>query len=462
MGWINLFGLNPNKLSAKLATPKPGLYHTKVALVGGSSDVHLRLEEDLTGVMLVNASRMYHLNPSAAFLAYHFVQGVDPGSVLPVFRNQFGLSKLQAEHDFRAFKTDYDKMVNPNEFCPLCDMDFEISLPNSHAISAPYRMDLALTYRCNNDCLHCYNDRNRSIHELSADNWKRVLAKTWQLGIPHIVFTGGEPTIVPALPELITYAQNQGQIAGLNTNGRRLADVDYCNSLVDAGLDHVQITLESHLPDVHNAMVANPQAWQQTVAGLKNALNSRLYVMTNTTLLSPNMGDLAQFIDFVGDLGLRTIGLNALIYSGAGLNTTSGIPEEKLPELLAIAQEKTQAYGMRLIWYTPTQYCHFDPLAMGLGIKGCSAARYNMCVEPNGDVLPCQSYYTPLGNLLDDDWQTIWNHKLAVSLRERQDVPFACQTCELLNECGGGCPLARSAGKMSPPVPVSTPIPSEA
>ena len=41
-------------------------------------------------------------------------------------------------------------------------------------------------------------------------------------------------------------------------------------------------------------------------------------------------------------------------------------------------------------------------MALDLGVKGCTAALYNMCVEPNGDVLPCQSYYHPLGNLLRD------------------------------------------------------------
>jgi radical SAM protein with 4Fe4S-binding SPASM domain len=58
-------------------------------------------------------------------------------------------------------------------------------------------------------------------------------------------------------------------------------------------------------------------------------------------------------------------------------------------------------------------------------------------------VLPCQSYYHQLGNLLVDDWNTIWNHDLAVRLRERQGLPEKCTGCALLAECGGGCPLSR-------------------
>ena len=81
---------------------------------------------------------------------------------------------------------------------------------------------------------------------------------------------------------------------------------------------------------------------------------------------------------------------------------------------------------------------------MELGVKGCSAALYNMCIEPDGSVLPCQSYYTQLGNILTDPWDSIWNHDLSLSLRERRNLPAGCNTCALLAECGGGCPLARS------------------
>jgi radical SAM protein with 4Fe4S-binding SPASM domain len=274
--------------------------------------------------------------------------------------------------------------------------------------------------------------------------WKRTLDLLWSIGIPHIVFTGGEPTLRPDLPELIAHAENLGQITGINTNGRNLKDPVFVQSLVDAGLDHVQITLESHNPAIHDHMVAPRGAWNETVAGLRNALATRLFVMTNTTLLQENAPFLSETLDFLADLGVPTIGLNALIYSGRGSTVGTGLPESALPPLLDLARNKTEAAHQRLIWYTPTQYCNFDPVQMDLGVKGCSAALYNMCVEPDGSVLPCQSYYTSLGNILTDSWQSIWQHDLAVSLREHRNLPDECHTCALLSECGGGCPLART------------------
>jgi radical SAM protein with 4Fe4S-binding SPASM domain len=73
-----------------------------------------------------------------------------------------------------------------------------------------------------------------------------------------------------------------------------------------------------------------------------------------------------------------------------------------------------------------------------------------MCIEPEGSVLPCQSYYQPLGNLLTDPWQSIWNNPLAVNLRERKDIPAGCKACDFLIECAGGCPLAREHQTIEP------------
>jgi radical SAM protein with 4Fe4S-binding SPASM domain len=239
-------------------------------------------------------------------------------------------------------------------------------------------------------------------------------------------------------------------ITGLNTNARRLADQAYVDELVKAGLDHVQITVEAASGQIHNEMVRSSSAWKETLEGLRNAVNSRLYLMTNTTLLRNNAQTLPEILAFLHEEKVPTIGLNALIYSGHGETVNTGLEESELPQLLRIAQDFTRKSGQKLIWYTPTQYCHFDPLMLDLGVKGCTAAYYNMCVEPDGVVIPCQSYYQGLGNLLVDDWDSIWNHPLAIQLRERKSIPSGCKTCDYLIECGGGCPLARDHQQVQP------------
>jgi radical SAM protein with 4Fe4S-binding SPASM domain len=423
------------------ALPAPGLYHYEHRAEGGRSRSHLRVDSDGHGTLVVDAARILHLNPTAAQMAYLALEGAAPEAAARAISRRYRISGSRAREDYALIAAQVGELTRPGGACPVCDLELDVRAPFSHTPSAPYRMDLAVTYRCQNDCAHCYNARPRTFPERPAADWKRMIDRLWDLGIPHVVFTGGEPTLRRDLPELIAHAEAKGQITGLNTNGRALHDPAFVKSLVDAGLDHVQITLESHAAAVHDAVVGAPGAWAQTVAGLRNALDTRLYVMTNTTLLRPNSPGLGPTLDFLADTGVPTVGLNALIYSGRGRTVGTGLREEELKPLLALARERTAARSQRLIWYTPTEYCRLDPVQNELGVKGCTAALYNMCVEPDGAVIPCQSYYHPLGNLLQDEWNAIWNHDLARSLRERRRVPEKCTGCALLAECGGGCPL---------------------
>lgn len=441
---------NAKKAFQKPSPPEVGIYHYRRESEEEKSRLHLRIDPDGCGLLIVNANRVVHLNPSAAQMAFFHLEGYSPRQAKRAIMRQFKVSSAQAQNDLREFTWQLEELLRPDGACPVCEMDLETTAPFSARPSAPYRMDLAITYRCNNNCSHCYNARPRSLPSLSLADWKRVIERVWDLRIPHIVFTGGEPTLHPDLPEMIAYAEELGVITGLNTNGRKLSDPAFVKTLVDAGLDHVQITLESHDQATHDRMVAAPGAWEETVAGIRNVAASRLYVMTNTTLLTHNSPYIEETLHFLGDLGVPTVGINALIYSGKGEEVGTGLKEENLPVLLEKAREITQQQGQRLIWYTPTQYCHFNPIQLDLGVKGCTAALYNMCVEPTGDVIPCQSYYHSLGNLLENTWEEIWEHPLALQLRNRSDIPEGCRTCDFLPECGGGCPLARDHQTIHP------------
>jgi radical SAM protein with 4Fe4S-binding SPASM domain len=436
--------------STKVDLPSPGLYHYEHQATGERSRIHLRIDGEIKegqghGMLLVNANRVVHLNPTATLMAYLQLSEKSDGEIVNILKKVYQVTEMQAINDYAQFRENFSELLRPDGACPICDLDVDIRAPFTTTPSAPYRMDMALTYRCNNDCPHCYNARPRDFTEISTPQWLQILDRLWEIGIPHIVFTGGEPTLRSDLPELIAHAESNGQITGLNTNARRLGDTKFLKNLVDAGLDHVQITVESHDPAIHDTMVHSKGAWKQTIAGLQNALDTPLFVMTNTTMLRHNSPHIEETLDFLANIGVPTIGLNALIYSGHGLTVGTGLAERELPELLELARKKTDQYSQRLIWYTPTQYCHFDPMQLELGVKGCTAALYNMCVEPNGEVIPCQSYYTPIGNMLTDPWKEIWEHELAINLRERNYIPDKCTDCSLLAECGGGCPLALNA-----------------
>jgi radical SAM protein with 4Fe4S-binding SPASM domain len=411
---------------------------------GGTVRVHLRVEPSGRGLLTINAARVIHLNQTGTEYAHFVLEGVPEDAAVRAVQRRYRVDASTARADLRHMQAQLDRLIHSDgSTCPVHDLGLERIDPFSVDIAAPYRMDLALTYRCNNRCPHCYVARSANHPEMDTTAWRAVLDRVWEIGIPHVCFTGGEATLRDDLVTLVGHAEELGLVTGLLTNGRRLSDASFVQALGEAGLDHVQITLESHDEAVHDGMVAASGAWRETVQGVRNAVAAGVYTTTNTTLTRENAsaGGIERTVVFIGSLGVPTFACNSLIYSGRGSTVGTGLREGELAPILERVREVADRQGLRLIWYTPTQYCALSPLQLELGVKACTAALYNMCVEPDGAVIPCQSYYEPLGHILHDSWDGIWNHDLALTLRERRWVPEKCRACPELPLCGGGCPL---------------------
>jgi radical SAM protein with 4Fe4S-binding SPASM domain len=405
--------------------------------------LHLRIEEDGGGVLVINASRVLFLNSTAAEYVALFIQGKDEKEVVNVMRRRYKVDEETVAKDYQEVLFVVNTFAKTPDVCPVSYLGVEKIEPFQKELSAPYRMDLAMTYRCDNNCVHCYTGGPRETKELTTEEWFKVLDRLYEIGVPHVAFTGGEPTMRDDLSKLIAHTQEMGLVSGLITNGRRLKDASYFNSLVDAGLDHVQITVESYDPKVHDKITGVEGSWDETVKGLKNAIASPIYTLSNTTLNQWNVKDILKTVEFLHGLGLQQFACNSLIYSGKAPDVVKdfALEDSSLEPILTSIRNKAHELGMEFVWYTPTEYCVLDPLQLELGIKSCSACRISMCIEPDGTVIPCQSYFTPLGNILKDDWVKIWRHPLCQKLRARKYVPEKCFDCPSLNICGGGCPL---------------------
>jgi radical SAM protein with 4Fe4S-binding SPASM domain len=405
--------------------------------------LQLRIDDNGRGVMVINANTVLHLNETASTYAYYFMQGIPETALLKQIRSLYKVDEPKAKQDYEKLVYTISTLANTEKVCPVSFLEVEKEEPFSYKYSAPLRMDMALTFRCQNNCVHCYAGGPHETVEMNTAQWKEVINKLGDIGIFILTFTGGEPTLREDLPELLQYAQNKGMVTGLITNGRRLKDKAYVETLEKAGLDFVQITLESHKAQIHDLMTDSKGSWLETIAGIKNAVNSQIYVTTNSTLSKHNASEFLETIDFIKELKVAAFGCNSLIYSGKAnaVDEEFAITYETIKELLPSIREKAQQLGLKFLWYTPTQYCRFDPVQAGLGVKSCTAALINMCVGPNGDVYPCQSYFESLGNILRDKWVTIWNHPTALKIRNREYAESKCEKCSQLQICGGGCPL---------------------
>ncbi|MCW4019504.1 MAG: radical SAM protein [Candidatus Bathyarchaeota archaeon] len=431
-----------NKILGKKAVPAGRYTYRGTGEFKGMA-LQLRVEPGERGVMVINANTVLHLNPTATSFAYYFMQGMPEAEVVKKIRGMFRVDAAKAKADYEKLVYTISTLAETERICPVSFLEVEKEEPFSYAYSAPLRMDMALTFRCQNNCVHCYAGGPHETPEMTTAQWKEAIDRLSNIGVFILTFTGGEPTLRDDLTELLRYAEVKGMVTGLITNGRNLKDKAYVDALEKAGLDFVQVTLESHKPEIHDQMTASSGSWKETVTGIRNAVNSQIYVTTNSTLSKHNAANFLDTMDFLKGLGVDAFGCNSLIYSGKANEVSQefALTIDNLKALLPQIRDKAQQLGLKFLWYTPTQYCQFDPVQNGLGVKSCTAALINMCVGPNGDVYPCQSYFESLGNILKDSWSKIWNHPTAKKIRNREYAEAKCKDCPQLQVCGGGCPL---------------------
>lgn len=437
----------------RLPQPAPGLHTWRTTTPDGHERrLHLRVDPPGSGTLFIDVTDVIHLNATAVPLAVLALDGVPADTAHTIMRRTFRAANAQQLREDVAQVYALIAHARANDSSCVCGIGTVQQAPIfSTRAGAPYKADLALTYGCNNGCAHCYNEPDRlAMPSLPRAAWQQVIDTLHRAGVPHLIFTGGEATLHPDLLDLITYADQRGHIVGLNTNGRRMAQPAFTAELAAAGLNHVQVTLGSSRPAIHDEIM-QAQSFAQTVRGIENALASRMHVITNTTLMRRTMDHVEEIISFLHRLGIRTFAMNGMIYSGGGFADPQAIPEDQLAPLLVRVRDHAADLGMRFLWYTPTEYCRMSPVELELGAKRCNAGEYSICVEPDGSVLPCQSYYVAAGNILTDPWESIWRSDLFRSFREREDdpvwagLPAKCHACPDLPLCGGGCRIEREA-----------------
>ncbi len=232
--------------------------------------LHLRIEEDGSGIFIINGSTILHLNQSAAEYAYYLTQSLSLQEVAKRMTSRYNVNSQQAMEDYQELVDRIQVLINTPDLDPVTFLDFERKKPFAGSITAPYRLDCALTYRLS-DSSPDSAPVARVKQEFPKETWFSIIDKAWEIGIPHLVFTGGEPTLREDLFEILSHAEQNGQITGLLTDGLRFQDSVYLKQILATGLDHIMIVFN---PD-------DPGSWKS----LENILLEDIFVAVHLTLL---------------------------------------------------------------------------------------------------------------------------------------------------------------------------------
>lgn len=368
-------------------TPKPfppGNYQTVSKTDDGAPlRLHLRVEKKGEGILILNASTILHLNPTATEVAYHVIQQTPDEEIISEFVKRYRVDAEVAKADIQDFKDRLHTLIHEPDLDPEVFLDVSRVDPHSHDLSAPLRLDCAVTYQMSDGTTSQYAPTNRVARNLDTEEWKQIINKAWQAGIPHIIFTGGEPTIRPDLAELIQFAEDLGQVTGLITDGLRFTEKDYLHQLLQSGLDHVLFILD---PEENHS-------WE----ALHDVMGEDIFVTVHLTVTEKLLANLSKTFDKMKKAGVKSISISS--------------DSEQTKHALPLVQQKVAEYGFSPVWDLPVPYSADNPINAELeaaNIKIDGKGKTWLYLEPDGDVLPAQGINKVLGNFLNDKWEAIW------------------------------------------------------
>ncbi|MEW6201496.1 MAG: radical SAM protein, partial [bacterium] len=193
-----------------------------------------------------------------------------------------------------AEKTYCEKLIKANLF--LTRYKYEVKVGELEQIL------IRTNYNCNERCLFCWVDPDLGSvpHRIVEIALKKII---WELNSNSIiVFTGGEPTLNPQLPDYIKTVSDAGiKNIELQTNAIRMADPEYAGQLVANGLTFALISLHGHTSEISDSITQTPGAFKKTIAGAKNLYDSGVRIQFNFVINTENYFTIPSYLGFIGD-----------------------------------------------------------------------------------------------------------------------------------------------------------------
>ncbi|RMG01745.1 MAG: GeoRSP system radical SAM/SPASM protein [Nitrospirae bacterium] len=320
-------------------------------------------------------------------------------------------------------------------------------------LSAPLLINWALTNRCNFRCRHCYS-RTDPFNELSLDELKTAITTVRKAGVFSLNFGGGEPLLRKDLLEVANYAHEAGLSLSMNSNGyllnRRMA-----LQLKEAGLGKVGISIDSSRPEIHDSFRGVKGSFQRAVRAVEYLKDAGVETSISSVVCRINYREIGDIISMAKTLGVKQLNLHNFKCSGMGFRNMS--------ELDLSPDEWRNFYTTALRFREDTEGLEIgfdDPILCLLGegndsspVKGSVCGKLSLNIKANGDITPCGFIPMVIGNILRDDFITVWEESELLQRMRNKTPRGKCATCSHYNDCLGGCTARAIALHGTPDAP---------
>jgi radical SAM protein with 4Fe4S-binding SPASM domain len=318
---------------------------------------------------------------------------------------------------------------------------------NERALKAgvPLSVQLDLTYRCNERCVHCYLDHD-DHGEMTTAEITGVLDQLAEAGVFFLCFSGGEVLMRPDFFRLVEHARSLLFSVKVKTNAFLMREKE-ADRLCELGVQSVQVSIYSHRAEVHDAITKLPGSLKRSLAGIRLLRERGMKTIIANVFMRQNLQDYSGVVALAKELGAEYT-LDPTI--------TPMLDGDRAVLGLGIDQRE-----LREVFRTPelvgnvNEFCAPPPAVDddALDSVPCSASHTFCYISPYGDVYPCVQFPLPTGNVRQQKFLEIWKHSPQMnevrSIRGR-DLP-TCSSCSHLGACTR-CPgLAYMEGNMRGP-----------
>ncbi len=325
-----------------------------------------------------------------------------------------------------------------------------------------------ITNKCNLTCSHCYINASPDAerpNEQTLEEGKAFIDDVAEVGVPLLLFTGGEPLVSKDFWELAKYAKGKGLRTVISTNGV-LITKEVAKRLQDVGIQYVGVSLDGFDPATHDHIRGMKGAYQGAIEGLKNCVEIGLKSGIRVTAHKSNYKEVPDIIDMALDMGVPRFCLYWLVPSGRGLEgylenqlspeeiewtqnvlytKANEIDPEKI-EILTVDAPQDGVYLLnRMREENHPEYENAFKLLSMTG-DSCSAGDRVANVDPEGNVYPCQFSQRPdylIGNVRETKFSKLWNDSdndvLNRFRAKKENLKGICSNCSNMSVCGGGC-----------------------
>ncbi len=301
----------------------------------------------------------------------------------------------------------------------------------SYPLVPPEHVYFSLTNRCCLRCVMCDIPKSPGSqeNELSADEVKRIILQIKDLGVRHLIFSGGEPLLRDDLIEFVRFSRENGiPWVDIITNGV-LCDDQITQKLIKAGLNHVTVSLDG-ISEV-NDIIRGEGSFQKSAAAIdkfnyyKDKLNARHpSIGINFTILNKNINDMLRIVEFAKSKRCNTVVLQPVLVSNISMHDRKKnalwpsedeltILEKNIHILINMKEKDCQS-----IIYTDPAILksipgYFKGKRPGKHFK-CYEAIKRIVITCDGKLWSCSGFY---GDLRKDRLRQVWFSAEAQKIR---------------------------------------------